>query len=363
MQFEKRDAVSQAVTQPMIDDSIELLRLFGIPFVLSPSEAEAQCAKLEQLGLCDGTITDDSDIWLFGGTFVLKNFFQHDKFVLAFAQKDIGTIYGLDRDKMIALALVCGSDYTDGIPGAGAVTAMEIISEFDAEDGLNALKAFKAWADAVRDNDFRIPASSGNTKVRSKLSKFVKGIPQSFPNHVVIEAYQKPRVDNSSETFEWSKPDLDLLRDFAKRKLNWPTSKVDDLVCPVLKRMNCVETQAKLSKFFNVHATSINTSSEFQSQRLKSAIDKLIGQNQNEVNSDGSMTKKQPVAPPNPAQKKTRVSKKAQTSTDKQPKGKQPSRRGKAAASPKVKPAVKEPTKPGRIVKDEVNLSEESDSN
>lgn len=69
--------------------SQELLRLFGIPYIIAPMEAEAQCAHLEQIHLIDGTITDDSDIWLFGGQCVYKNFFANDKKVLQYRFCDI----------------------------------------------------------------------------------------------------------------------------------------------------------------------------------------------------------------------------------------------------------------------------------
>jgi 5'-3' exonuclease len=45
---------AQGVTEDMIDDCKELLRLFGIPYVEAPSEADSQCAELENLGLVDG---------------------------------------------------------------------------------------------------------------------------------------------------------------------------------------------------------------------------------------------------------------------------------------------------------------------
>lgn len=67
----------------------ELLQLFGVPWVMAPMEAEAQCAFLDSAGLTQGTITDDSDIWLFGARKVYKNFFNQKKYVLQFQAQDI----------------------------------------------------------------------------------------------------------------------------------------------------------------------------------------------------------------------------------------------------------------------------------
>jgi len=52
-------------------------------------EAEAQCAFLEHCNLVDGTITDDSDIFLFGGRTVYKNMFSAEKPVECYLASDL----------------------------------------------------------------------------------------------------------------------------------------------------------------------------------------------------------------------------------------------------------------------------------
>ena len=77
------------MTDEMKEDILKLLQLCGIPWVESPSEAEAQCAALEELGLVDGVVTEDSDIFVFGAKKVYKNFFNKNKYCEAYYAKDI----------------------------------------------------------------------------------------------------------------------------------------------------------------------------------------------------------------------------------------------------------------------------------
>lgn len=146
---------SDDITDQMIQDIQELLKLFGIPYIVSPMEAEAQCAELEILSLVDGTITDDSDVFLFGASKVYKNMFNQQRYVECYQTQDIEREMLLSRKKLIQLAFLLGSDYTEGIAGVGPVAAMEILAEFSSneedEDLRLPLQRFKEWYDSGKD--------------------------------------------------------------------------------------------------------------------------------------------------------------------------------------------------------------------
>jgi DNA excision repair protein ERCC-5 len=118
-------------------------------------EAEAQCAALEELSLVEGVITDDSDVFLFGSSRVYKNMFNQQKYVECYIKHDIEREMELDRKKLIQIAFLLGSDYTEGIPGIGPVAAMEILAEFskEEEEDLEApLLRFKEWYEGMSDD-------------------------------------------------------------------------------------------------------------------------------------------------------------------------------------------------------------------
>lgn len=250
-----RDA--EDVNQQMISQIMTMLRLFGIPYITAPMEAEAQCAELVTLGLVDGVITDDSDVFLFGAARVFKNMFNQSKTVECFLSADLERELGLDRDTLVQLAYLLGSDYTEGLPGVGPVVAMELLKDFPGKDGLWRFREWWAKVQSGKDKD-----ESGQPSKFKKMfkKKFVKDLylASDWPNTVVRDAYYHPAVDSSEEPFKWGLPDLDGLRGFFNAELSWPQAKVDDLLLPIIQKMNkrkqvnAVNQQSNLNDFLGV---------------------------------------------------------------------------------------------------------------
>lgn len=126
----RKGRMGTSISERMQKECMQLLTLFGIPYIVAPTEAEAQCAYLNIKKFTHGTITDDSDIWLFGGQTVYKNFFMQHKNVMEFKIENIQNTFNVNRGKLIQLAMLVGSDYSAGINGIGAVTALEILATF-----------------------------------------------------------------------------------------------------------------------------------------------------------------------------------------------------------------------------------------
>ena len=243
---DRRDA--DEVTQTMVMECQALLRLFGLPYITAPMEAEAQCATLVELGLVDGIVTDDSDCFLFGGTRVYKNMFNSAKFVECYLLADLEKEFALTRQRMIRFAHLLGSDYTEGIPGVGPVTALEIVTDFDD------LKLFKKWCADMQQG--RLDGNL-NSPFRRKFKKQAATkliLPAAFPDVRVDDAYLEPEVDKDDSDFEWGVPDLDQLRNFLMATIGWGPERVDEILVPVIRDMNKrgrEGTQANLTRFFS----------------------------------------------------------------------------------------------------------------
>jgi len=103
-----------------------IITLFGIPFVDSPGEADPQCWYLFKNGLIDGVISEDSDMLIYGTT-TFKNFFRKDRDIKMYTAESIRKNAGFDKEKLIKLSFLLGSDYCSGIKGLGAKKAVQNI--------------------------------------------------------------------------------------------------------------------------------------------------------------------------------------------------------------------------------------------
>ncbi|XP_065534026.1 DNA excision repair protein ERCC-5 [Lathamus discolor] len=264
-QKQQQERVAASVTGQMCLESQELLRLFGIPYIEAPMEAEAQCAVLDLTDQTSGTITDDSDVWLFGARHVYKNFFSQNQYVEYYQYADFQNQLGLDRSKLINLAYLLGSDYTEGIANVGFVTAMEILNEFPGH-GLEPLLKFAEWWNEAQKNK-KLRPNPCDTRVKKKLRDLQ--LSSGFPNPAVAEAYLNPVVDETRGSFIWGKPDVEQIREFCQNRFGWNRVKTDEILLPVLKQLNLQQTQLRIDSFFRLEQ---HEKIAIKSQRLRRAV-------------------------------------------------------------------------------------------
>ena len=264
-------------TEQMYIECQDLLQMFGIPYVIAPMEAEAQCAYLNCEKLVDGVLTDDSDVFLFGGTRTYRNFFNNNKFVEAYFSPDIDKELGLDRHKLIQMALLLGSDYTSGVHGVGVVNAFEIIQAFgccgSSAEGLN---RFKKWVEApggVETDSGSARAAELQFKNKHRGARRNWELPENFPDQRVIKEYAQPKVDAINGPLEWGTPDVNMLRKFCTEKFGWDSAKAEEQLKPVLQATGRRDSQRRLDDFLAFNDRFV----KIKSKRIQRAIAANVG--------------------------------------------------------------------------------------
>ena len=231
---EKHDALRRVganVAEDMVGEMCALLDLFGLPYLTSPGEADSQLGWLSERGLVDVVATEDSDVFLFGATNVVRGLGTRNstqaKQVLA---SDLCTQLGLGKRQLVALAMLVGSDYTEGLRHVGINAAQHLLlgthvtDAVDDEEYVNLVLGKVCSFIASQEQEKDTPRTKGKRKREDDETKSIfervqthalsaldsrkqmRSLDPHFPNENVIRAYLSPVVEESAAAFEWSKP-------------------------------------------------------------------------------------------------------------------------------------------------------------
>lgn len=106
----------------------QLLDHLKVPHHRAPAEAEAECARLQQLGVVDAVWSDDGDTLMFGATCLIgahrvASKWSPDK-VTVLRAENILEDHDFDRESLVLFAMLAGGDYnTQGLPNCGPQNA------------------------------------------------------------------------------------------------------------------------------------------------------------------------------------------------------------------------------------------------
>jgi len=131
----------------MVEEAKLLLEAAGIPVVQAPSEGEAQAAHMVAKGDAYAIVSQDADSLLFGATRVIRNLNISGKRKVGATYKNISpemielsdtlNKLGIDRDKLILISMLVGTDYNNGgIKGIGPKKALKLVKEFNNPEDL-----------------------------------------------------------------------------------------------------------------------------------------------------------------------------------------------------------------------------------
>lgn len=127
------------LTQDMIKDANEVLDVLGVPFILAPSEGEAQISYMVKKGDLWACASQDWDSLLFGSRFLIRNLSISGKKKiprtmiyktinpeLIDLDKNLKRL-GINRKQLIMIAMLIGTDYCPGVKGYGPKKSLEIV--------------------------------------------------------------------------------------------------------------------------------------------------------------------------------------------------------------------------------------------
>jgi flap endonuclease-1 len=145
------EARTQRLTDTILETTRGLFDRLDVPYVDAPAEGEAQAAMMARRGTVDYAGSEDYDTLLFGAPLTLRQLTSKGNPELMDLDATLDR-HGLSWEGLVDAAILCGTDFNEGVSGVGPKTAVDAIGEHG--DLWAALEA-EGWqvpnADRVRD--------------------------------------------------------------------------------------------------------------------------------------------------------------------------------------------------------------------
>ena len=226
---------SNKIDNELLEDFRALLTIMGIPWIIAPGEAEAQCAHLQKAGHVDAVISDDNDTLVFGGERVYRHFFTSQKRIELFLMGDLIRELGLGVEEMRILSVLLGSDYAIGVRGIGPVKALQLFRTLKGtEEGFT----LDVISDGLLTGTWPTVNDPDKENFLKKLSlQCAITDSASSLDPLVIEQYRHPILDTTIPNFRWKLlPDLTRLTLFLQTKLHWTLEQCKKTIGPLVER-------------------------------------------------------------------------------------------------------------------------------
>jgi flap endonuclease-1 len=117
------------LTLSQVDECKQILKLFGLPYVEAPSEADPQLAYLIKENLVDYVISEDMDLLTFGCKKLIRNYGTKKSIKLIELDKILADT-NLTMNQFIDLCIMMGCDYSDTLNGIGMTRAYDLLKKY-----------------------------------------------------------------------------------------------------------------------------------------------------------------------------------------------------------------------------------------
>jgi 5'-3' exonuclease len=132
--IERMKATVVQVFEADFEVSREICRLFGIPYIHAPGEAEAMCCYLGIKGYVHAILTDDSDVLAYGAPRFISKLNGAKNTVEEILYENVLSDLELDSSSFLDLCIMCGTDYNENMRGIGPSKSYSLIKQYRTID-------------------------------------------------------------------------------------------------------------------------------------------------------------------------------------------------------------------------------------